>query len=148
MTRQSPTEESREPESGPAPDSTPISPFAVLRILFLAGDSLLTQATLHGQLARIEWMEQKKRLLQMLTCILIGFVGMLCVLLFAGAVALAFSWNTGYRLPVALALVFTYGLIATLAWLRFRALSARSSRAFEATRDELAADLELLRSRL
>lgn len=148
MTPQPPPEESREPDSGPAADTPPISPFAVLRALFLAGDSLLTQAALHGQLVRIEWTEQKKRLLQMLACILIGFVGLLCLLLFAGALALAFSWNTEYRIPVALTMVVVYGLVATLAWFRFRALSARSSQAFEATRDELAADLELLRSRM
>jgi len=69
-------------------------------------------------------------------------------MLLIGALVLAFGWDTEYRIPIALALVAIYGLATALAWRRFRALSAQSSQAFAATREELAADLAVLRSNL
>jgi len=128
------------------PDSTAINPLDVIRILLSAGDSVLAQAALHGQLARVEWAEQKDRLLKMLLVTLLGYAGLLCVMLFVGALALAFSWDTEYRIPTVLALIAIYGLGSALAWRRFRALSALSSQAFAATREELAEDLAVLRS--
>lgn len=135
-----------DPHSRPAPGSTAINLLDVIRILLLAGGPLLAQAALHGQLARVEWAEQKIRLLKMLVATLLGYASLLCVMLLAGALALAFSWDTEYRIPIGLALLAIYGLGAALAWRKFRALSALSSQAFAATREELAADLAVLRS--
>ncbi|MEX1993944.1 MAG: phage holin family protein [Steroidobacteraceae bacterium] len=131
-----------------APETRSISPLDVVRLLRSAGAALFTQASLHGQLARVEWEEEKARLLGMAIAALLCFAGLLCLLLMAGAVVLAFSWNTPYRVPAALALVAAYGLIAGFAWRRIRLLSARSSQAFAATREELAADLALLKEKL
>ena len=83
----------------------------------------------------------------MLVATLLGYASLLCVMLLVGALALAFSWDTEYRIPTGLALIAIYGLGAALAWRKFRALSARSSQAFAATREELAADLAILRSK-
>lgn len=137
-----------DPASGPAPEADAIGPLGVIRILYAAGEALMTQAALHGELVRIELAEQKKRLLQMLACILLGFVGALCVLLLVAALVLAFSWNTGYRIPVAIGLVVVYGIGTGLAVWRLRTLSVQSSQAFAASREELAADLAMLRSRM
>jgi uncharacterized membrane protein YqjE len=118
----------------------------MIRVLLSAGGPLMAQADLHGQLARVEWAEQKERLLKMLVLALLCYTGVLCVMLLVGALVLAFSWDTEYRIPIALALVAIYGLGTFLAWQRFRTLSARSSEAFAGTREELAADLAVLRS--
>ena len=136
---------SPDPHSRPAPDATAINSLDVIRILLLAGGPLVAQAALHGQLARIEWAEQKIRLLKMLVATLLGYASLLCVMLLVGALALAFSWDTEYRIPTVLALIAIHGLGAALAWRKFRALSALGSQAFAATREELAADLAVLR---
>ncbi len=123
-----------------------MKPFDAIRILNSAGGALFAQARLHGQLARVEWQEEKIRLLKMLVAVLLGFVGLLCFLLFAGMAVLAFSWDSAYRIPVAVILVAVYALGTALAWRWFKGLSARV--AFAATREELAADLALIRSTL
>lgn len=119
-----------------------------IRILITAGEALFTQAGLHGQLARVELEEEKDRLLKMLAVALLGFACLISTMLFAGALALAISWDTAYQIPVAVILVAVYGLATAFAWHRFRGLSALSSQAFAATREEFAADLELLRCAL
>jgi uncharacterized membrane protein YqjE len=120
----------------------------MIRLLLSAAGPLMAQADLHGQLARVEWAEQKERLLKMLVLALLCYTGALCVMLLVGALVLAFSWDTQYRIPVALALAAIYGLGTLLAWQRFRTLSALNGETFAATREELAADLAVLRSSL
>lgn len=132
----------------PAAGDGAIHPLEALRLLRSAGAALLAQAMLHGQLARVEWAEEKARLLRMLAMALLGFACLLCTLLFAGAVLLAACWDTPYRVPAALLLLGLYGLGVSTAWRRFRKLSALSESSFAATRDELASDLALLKSRL
>lgn len=131
-----------------APQSASISPLDVVRILRSAGSSLLTQAGLHGQLARVEWAAEKTRIAGMLIAAMIVFLGTLCTLLMAGALVLAFSWDTPYRVPAAVGLVLFYAACAGFGWMRFRQLSARGREAFAGTREEIAADLALIRSRV
>lgn len=134
--------------SQPTSDSTTIDLMNAIRILRSAGGALFAQAALHGQLARVEWAEEKSRLLKMLLIMLLGFACLLCVMLFVGALVLAFTWETAYRIPAVMALIAGYGIGTIIAWHRFHALSALSGQAFAATREELAADLALIRSRL
>lgn len=143
------TSESRsEPTSEPPPDSAAINPLDVLRLLRSAGTAILAQLALHGQLARVEWAEEKNRLLKMLVVAVLGFAGLLCVMLLLAALVLALSWDTQYRVPAVMALIAVFGLGTGIAWHRFQALSAQSSQSFAATREELAADLALLKSKL
>jgi uncharacterized membrane protein YqjE len=122
------------------------SPLDALRILHAAGGALLSQAQLHAQLAGVEWQEEKNRLLRMLAAALLGFACLLCALLFAGALALAATWDTSYRVPTiaALAILFSLGLVA--AWRYFQAQSALGSQSFAASREELAADTAVLKA--
>lgn len=117
-----------------------------LRLLFRAGGDLLTQAGLHGQLARLEWAEEKSRLHRMLITGLLGFASLLSSMVFIGILVMATTWDTAYRLPAITAVVVVYGLAAGFAWRRLRSLSAQGEEAFAATREELAADIALLRS--
>ena len=129
-------------------DSDGIDLLGALRIVRTAGGALCTQAGLYGQLARIEWLEEKIRLRSMLLMALLGFASVLCVMLFTGIAVLALSWETAYRLPAVIALLLFYAAGMALAWYRLRALSASGSRSFAALREELSIDAALLRSRL
>jgi uncharacterized membrane protein YqjE len=131
-----------------APEPESVTPLDVVRVLRSAGSALLTQAGLYGQLARVEWAAEKSRIARLAAAALIAFIGLLCALLMAGVLVLAISWDTPYRVPAAIGLVVFYAACAGLAWYRFKALSARSREAFAGTREELAADVNLIRSRL
>jgi uncharacterized membrane protein YqjE len=130
------------------PDSTAINALGAIRTLRSAGGALIDQVALHGQLAQVEWGEEKNRLLRMLAGAALGFACLLCVMLSLGVLALALCWETVYRIPSAAVLVALYGLGIGFAWRRFAALSALGGQSFAATRIELAADLALLRSKL
>jgi uncharacterized membrane protein YqjE len=130
------------------PDSTAINALGAIRTLRSAGGALIDQVALHGQLAQVEWGEEKNRLLRMLAGAALGFACLLCVMLSLGVLALALCWETVYRIPSAAVLVALYGLGIGFAWRRFAALSALGGQSFAATRVELAADLALLRSKL
>jgi uncharacterized membrane protein YqjE len=109
---------------------------------------LFAQLELHGQLARVEWAEEKNRLQQMIAISIVGFACLLCALLFAGFIVAALSWATDYRIIAIAAMFSLYIMGLGLCVYRFNILSARSSATFSATREEIAADLELMRSRL
>jgi uncharacterized membrane protein YqjE len=130
------------------PDSASINPLDVVRMLRSAGGALFTQAALHGELARVGWVDEKARWLTILRAALLGFASLMCCMLMSGALVLAYSWDTTFRVPAAIALLVAYGLATGLAWGRFNAASAKGSQAFAATREELAADLALLKSNL
>jgi len=130
------------------PESTAINALGAIRTLRSAGGALIDQVALHGQLAQVEWGEEKNRLLRMLAGAALGFACLLCVMLSLGVLALALCWETVYRIPSAALLVALYGLGIGFAWRRFAALSALGGQSFAATRIELAADLALLRSKL
>lgn len=115
-------------------------------VLRQAGKALFSQATLHGQLARIEWAEEKNRLLKMFIAALCGFACLLCIMLFSGVLVLVLSWTTEYRIPVLILMIVFYGLGAAMAWKHLQCLMAQGDQAFAATRDELAADANLLKS--
>jgi len=123
-----------------------INPLDAVRILHAAGGALLSQASLHAELAGVEWEEEKNRLLRMLGIALIGFACLLCALLFAGGLVLATTWETIYRVPTFAALVILFGSGTLAAWRRFQAWAALGSQSFAASREELAADTALLKA--
>jgi uncharacterized membrane protein YqjE len=130
------------------PEAASISPLDVVRVLRSAGPALLTQAGLHGDLIRVEWAAEKERIVRLVAAAFIALVALLCVLLTVGALVLAFSWDTPYRAAVAAGLVIVYAAIAAIAWQRFKVHTSRGGEAFAATREELAADMALIRSHL
>ena len=119
-----------------------------LRILRSASAALMAQASLHARLAQVEWISEKARLSRLLAMAVVAFTGVLCALLCAGGLVIAIGWESEHRLYYALAVIVVYLAVAAYAWRRFGALSALGSDAFRATREELAADIEMLRSRL
>jgi uncharacterized membrane protein YqjE len=132
------------PPEAPAPAHTLLH---LLRLVLAAGGALRTQGGLHGELARIEWAEERIRLLQMLVALLLGVVFLMVGLVCISALVLVLAWDTPYRMAALVLLVAFHGCGVGIAWWRFRILSARSEQAFAATREELAADFALLGSK-
>ena len=109
---------------------------------------VLTRLELHGQLVSVEWAEERQRLQQLIATALLGFIFLFCAFLCIGFLAIALTWASDYRIhTIAFILVFYivgFGLCAY----RMACLAARSSATFAATREEVAADLALIRSQL
>jgi uncharacterized membrane protein YqjE len=106
------------------------------------------QLELHGKLAKVEWAEEKIRLQQLFIMAGVGFACLLCALLFAGFFVIALSWDTEYRLITIAAMFGFYSLVLGFCIYRIAILAARGSITFAATREEIAADLALIRSQL
>ncbi len=108
----------------------------------------LTRLELHGQLVSVEWAEEKVRLQQLMIASLFGFIFLFCLFLFAGILAVALSWTSDYRtLTIAGVLAgYAVGLCLCAYWVI--QIAARSSATFSAAREEIAADLALIRSQL
>jgi uncharacterized membrane protein YqjE len=134
--------------TNPSAANDPVGPLDAIRLLRSAGKALFVQAGLHAQLAGIEWQEEKQRLTKMAGVALLGFASTLGAMVFASGLAMAFSWDTPYRVPTAIGVVTVYALMIVIAWHRFQSLSAMGSQAFASTRAELVTDIAMLRSRL
>ena len=129
-------------------DASSINPLQVLSVVRSASSALLAQATLHAQLAQVEWEEEKQRLSSMLIFTLMGFACFLCLLFFVGAFVLTLSWDTQYRIPVFVALIFCYFLALLWAGFKLYALAQKGSDSFAGTRAEIAADIALIKRAL
>lgn len=127
-------------------DAGSMNPLQVLSVIRSASSALFAQATLHAQLAQVEWKEEKQRLSKMLIFTLIGFACFLCLLFFIGAFVLTLSWDTKFRIPVFLLLIFGYFLALTWAAFKVYALAEQGNNSFAGTRAEIEADIALLKS--
>jgi uncharacterized membrane protein YqjE len=139
------------PPVSPAPatvDAASISTADLLRIVRSSGGALLVQAGLHGQLLRVEWEQEKARLLRLVMASLLGFACLLGLLAALSTLVMALYWDTPSRIRAVCALVAVYGLGAAFAWRMCKAQAALGDNSFSASRSELAADLEMLRSKL
>lgn len=110
--------------------------------------ALLAQAALYGQLAWVELNVEKDRLLQMLVILLVGFSLLTSLLVAATTWLLLASWDTPYRTVVLLAAGAVHCAVFGIIWWRFMTLARKGHAAFCDTREELATDFALLRSRL
>jgi len=110
--------------------------------------ALLAQAALYGQLAWVELNVEKDRLLQMLVILLVGFSLLTSLLVAATTWLLLATWDTPYRTVVLIAAGSVHGLVLIAIGWRFMVLARKGNDAFCDTREELATDFVLLRSRL
>jgi uncharacterized membrane protein YqjE len=129
-------------------DAGALNPLQLLGLVRSAGGAFLAQASLHAQLAQVEWQEEKQRLRQMVAFTLMGFACFLCFIFFTGALVLAISWDTPYRIHVFIGLIFCY--LAALIWaaLKLKVLAEQGEKSFAATRAEILADIDLIKSAL
>jgi uncharacterized membrane protein YqjE len=128
--------------------SASFNPLGALRLMRSAGRALLGQAGLYGQLARLEWVEEKSRLVKMLAAGIVVFACLLCFMLFAGLLVLALSWNTPYFIAAIVLMIAVYAAGLGIAFKLLRAQASLGAQSFTATREELAADVALIKSKL
>lgn len=124
------------------------NPLNVLRLFRSAGAALMAQAALHGKLAGIEWAEEKSRLARLAIAAILAFVSASCFILLSGIVAIALSWNTPYQIAVIAGVLLFYALIVLLAGISLTRQIALGAHSFAATREEIAADLAMLKGKL
>jgi uncharacterized membrane protein YqjE len=113
-----------------------------------AAEALVAQLQLIGQLAQVEWAEEKQRLAGMLLAALLGAIFLLCTLLLIGTLVLTLSWDTPYRIPSVLVMLAACAIATGVMWRRVYIFSSEGEFSFAATRAELALDVELIKSRL
>lgn len=129
-------------------DTGAVNPLQLLGLVKSASGALFAQAALHAELAQVEWQEEKERLSKIIAYVLMAFACFLCLIFFLGLFAIALSWDTEYRIHVFVGLILSYVIALVWAGLRIRALAALGAKSFAATRAEIAADLELIKSAL
>jgi uncharacterized membrane protein YqjE len=120
----------------------------LLRIFRSASKAILAQVNLHQQLVKVEWEEEKKRLSQLFLACLFGFACLICLLFFLGFLVVALSWDTQYRAVSILVLCGVYGLGLYISWNRFARLAKSPEGFFSNTREELAADFSMIKSKI
>lgn len=125
-----------------------ISILDLIRLMRSGGKAILGQAALYGELARVEWAEEKNRLTKMFVIGMAAFACLLGLLLFTGVLVMAISWDTPYRIPAVLGMMIVYAIGVGIAWHKVRLLASTSGQAFAVTREEFAADLDLIKSKL
>ena len=128
--------------------SADVSPLGLLHILRTVGPSLFGHAELYSDLMRVEWALERWRLQRMLVLGLFGFSCWLALMLLTVIAALLLSWPTPYRIAVIGGLFGVFGVGLVYARYRLRQLSRAGQQSFAVLREELAADLALLRQRL
>ncbi|MEO8001056.1 MAG: phage holin family protein [Arenimonas sp.] len=136
------------PEPSLTNASAPFNPLGALRLLRSAGKALLGQAGLYGQLARLEWVEEKNRLSKMLAAGMVVFACLLCFMLFAGLLVLALSWNTPYFIAAIVLMIVIYAAGLGVAFYILQSQASLGEQSFTATREEFAADIALIKSKL
>jgi uncharacterized membrane protein YqjE len=141
------TRSSSSSASEPA-DARARNPLDIIQRLRSIANELLSQMELHGQLLKVEWEEEKNRLVKMFAISLMGFACLLCFMIFIGILAVVISWPTNYRLVTIGGLVVFYALGVLACVIYLKRISAQSSGFFTATREEISADLALLRDKL
>jgi len=128
--------------------SASFNPLGALRLLRSAGRALLGQAGLYGQLARLEWAEEKTRLIKMLSAGAVVFACLLCFMLFTGLLVLALAWNTTYFIAAIALMMVLYAAGLGMAFYILQSLASLGAQSFTATREEFAADIALIKSKL
>jgi uncharacterized membrane protein YqjE len=109
---------------------------------------IIERLELHGKLIGVEWAEEKQRLAQLLVILLLGMSCMFCLILFVGVLTVALGWATEYRIITIAIMLSLYAACLALCAYRFRVLVLRGAHAFVAAREEIGADLALIRSQL
>lgn len=128
--------------------STRTPAFAVLdwvRVLGGARHALIDHGLLHGQLVGIELEQEKRRLVRVLLLAVVGVSALTCTLLCVGALVLALTWYTPYRVLALLAMLMAYGGSTFAMWMSIRSAVNEGGQGFSASIEELAADAALLR---
>jgi len=78
----------------------------------------------------------------------VAFACLLCAMLFGGLLVLALSWNTPYFIAAIVLMIVIYIAGLGIAFYILQSQAALGERSFAATREEFAADIALIKSKL
>lgn len=120
----------------------------LIRRLRASAAIVLMQMELHGRLACVEWQKEKNRLQQLIVFGTLGLIFSFCCALSIGLVILAAAWPTEYRWWAVAGVIGFYLLGVIVCYLRCKHYAALGKNSFKATREEIAADIALIRSQL
>lgn len=103
---------------------------------------------LYGQLVRVEWQEEKRRLQQLVFFIVLGAMCLSTFFIFFGVLLIALTWDTDYRLFTIAVVMGLYGLgaVACFYWAGKKLGNVYQS--FSVTRMEILSDIQVIRSQL
>lgn len=136
--------------STPEPENTEtecvgFDPARWLWVLDKAGPQLVTQLSLHGQLLYLEWQQEKRRLQRLMLCSVLSIGFGFLALLFAGFAVLYVNRNTEHFLAFIWALPALFSFVAISLFFITRRVGQKNQAAFSASRQEIMADIALLR---
>src|SRR6188768_834554 len=83
------------------------------------------QLELRGRLLKIEWLQEKNRIQQIMCIATMGFAFLLCCLLSLGFFVIAASWASEYRLLSVAMVVAFYVIGLVFCWIKLAALMAK-----------------------
>jgi uncharacterized membrane protein YqjE len=119
-----------------------------VQLVRVGGMLVLDHAVLLVQLAQLEWAEERERLKKLIASAVVGAVLLGVGLLHVSALAVFLTWGTPYCLYVAVGLTLLYLVALFCLWRHVVGLVHQGGDPFAGSRNELAATVELLRSRL
>lgn len=134
--------------SSSSKDDDSTSVMNVLRALNSVKNTVEAQSGLYSQLFQLEWEEQRRRYNRILLLLAIAFFSFGCFMVFAGVFFLVLIWDHELRNWYIGGMLCVYALVAIIAIMRIKSLQASWGRPFAAVRDELKADLDVIKSRL
>lgn len=129
-------------------DAGSVSPLQLLNILRSASGAVFAQASLHAQLAQVEWEEEKQRLCKMAVMGILGFAFFMCFLFLLSIFVIVLAWDSPYRIHTFVGVLVVHLLGLIWAGISIKKLAALASNSFAATRAEIASDIALLKSAL
>ena len=120
----------------------------IIQRLRAIGKTILVQLELHGQLIQVEWAIEKHRLQQSLIMLLLAFSCFFGFILTISLLLLTLAWPTEYRIHTIVSLIGIYAVGLFVCCYRLNKLIALSGLAFAETRNEIAAECQLIRNQL
>lgn len=129
------------------PDDTG-SLLGAVRVLRVLKHTVEAQSDLYTQLIHVELDQERQRLTQLLVLVAVAIVGFGCFLLFLGVLILALIWDADYRNWVLAAMVLIYASMAIIAVCKIGGLKRQFGAPFASVREELKADLAVIKSQI
>lgn len=119
-----------------------------LRTLRSLSGAVSSQAGLYVQLAQLEWEQERERLVAMFLMLVIALLACWFLLLIGSALVLIAAWQTEYRLTAVYGLLGCYFAAAVFSLWRLKRLLAQGKHSFSSLREELAADIAVIKREL
>ena len=119
-----------------------------LRTLRSLSSAVSSQAGLYVQLAQLEWERERERLIAIFVMLIIVLFACWFLLVLGSALALVLAWHTEYRELAIYSLLGVYFVAIVLSLWRLKRLVNQGKHAFSSLREDLAADIAVIKREL